>query len=96
MERLQFGNEEHIALVNLAPTLLAAHRDHKETTRRVNRRRWAKPGQQCEHCGIALRQGGVQIRMGRRVFHDRCLVDLMVQVRQDLRSLGYNVEALHG
>jgi hypothetical protein len=43
-----------------------------------------------------LRQGGVQIRMGRRVFHDRCLVDLMVQVRQDLRSLGYNVEALHG
>lgn len=94
MERLQFGNEAHIALVNLAPTLLAAHRDFKETTRLVNRRRWEKPGKPCERCGVALQQGDIQIRMGRRAFHDRCLVDLMVRVRRDLRSLGYNVEAL--
>jgi hypothetical protein len=93
--RLQFGNSQHIELVNSAPRLLAAHRDMNEIARRVNRRRWAKPGKPCAKCGVTLQQGDVQVCMGRRVFHDRCIVAMMVAVRRDLRKLGYNVEALH-
>ena len=94
--RLQFGDDARTALVNLAPTLLAAHRDLKESQRAVNRRMWRRPGKACACCQSPVEQDQVQVRLGRRVFHDECLLRLLVEVRRDLRALGYDVEASNG
>jgi hypothetical protein len=93
--RLQFGNSQHIELVNSAPNLLAKHQKLKSTLARATRRKWAKPGLPCAKCLQAVRQGEVHIRMEENVFHERCAMESLIRVRRDLRALGYNVEALH-
>lgn len=91
--RLQFANEEHISLVNRAPSLLIEFKRVTRPSRILGVRVWSKPGPLCEKCRVRLEKNDPYVRLRNRVFHRTCLGQHLESICADLAALGFKPEA---
>jgi hypothetical protein len=89
IERLRFGDAEHIRLVDSAMFLLNEYDGLTGARRTVRSRVWWRRGPKCALCRAALQRDELLVEIGRRAFHDACLVARLVELRMKLRALGY-------
>lgn len=91
--RLRFGDPESIKLVDAAPVLVSEYSSLARCVRRTRLRIWWQGSAKCEACRQALQRDELLVDVGRRVFHDACLVGRLVELRRKLKALGYRIDA---